>query len=115
MAGRKKRHSSQRRSVHRHRTPPGSPPGFINIPDDALKLKAKWMAFGVDSVIEEEINSVDEITTRLSAHPEKVHWLEVKGFGNKALLEQIADTFKIHRLQLEDVVNLYQRPKMEEC
>ena len=43
-----------------------------------------------------------------------LHSLSQNLFSNKLFFEQLADNFGIHRLQMEDVVNVYQRPKVEE-
>jgi magnesium transporter len=96
------------------RPPPGSAPGVINVPDDALKMNLRTFVYDQEFMRESELHTLDEIKDQLKSFPDKVHWFDIKGFGNKAFLEQLADFFEIHRLQLEDVVNVYQRPKVEE-
>ncbi len=96
------------------RSPPGSAPGVINLPDDALKPNVKCFIYNNDFLEERKLNSIQEIKAVLEAHTDKVLWFDIKGFGNKLFLEQLADLFNIHLLQMEDVVNVYQRPKIEE-
>lgn len=96
------------------RSPPGTAPGVINVPDDALKLSVKSFTYDEETIIEKELHSLDEIKLQLQSNPEKVNWFDIKGFSNRTFLEQLADYFSIHRLQMEDVVNVYQRPKVEE-
>jgi magnesium transporter len=96
------------------RPPPGTAPGFINIPDDALKLNIRSFVYDMESMNESELHNLDEIKAQLQGNPGKVLWFDIKGFGNKVFLEQLADFFGIHRLQMEDVVNVYQRPKVED-
>src|SRR4051812_3949091 len=96
------------------RSPPGTAPGVINVPEDALKLNVHSFVFDADTISEKELNSLQEIKTQLAMQPDKIHWFDIKGFGNRDFLEQLADFFGIHRLQMEDVVNVYQRPKVEE-
>jgi magnesium transporter len=43
-----------------------------------------------------------------------VSWLNVCGLGNSEVIQKIGDTFKIHPLTLEDVLNTQQRPMFEE-
>ncbi len=106
--------STRNRTRKIRRTPPGSAPGIINVPDDAAKLSLHTIVYDQNTIYEADLNSLAEIKTQLQNSPDKIHWFDVKGFANKQLLEQIADFFGIHRLQLEDVVNVYQRPKVEE-
>ncbi len=63
---------------------------------------------------EKELKTVAEIKDIVNASPDKMHWIDVKGFGDQIFLEQLAEAFGIHRLQMEDVVNVYQRPKIED-
>ncbi len=106
--------NSRHRSKKIRRAPPGSAPGVINLPDDAVKLSLHSIVYDQNSINESDLSSISEIRTQLQNSPDKIHWFDVKGFGNKLFLEQLADFFGIHRLQLEDVVNVYQRPKVEE-
>jgi magnesium transporter len=96
------------------RSPPGSAPGVINPPDDALKPSVKCFVYDKDSIEEKTLTMVNEIRSVYESNPDKVMWFDIKGFGNKLFLEQLADLFNIHLLQMEDVVNVYQRPKAEE-
>ncbi len=96
------------------RSPPGTAPGAINVADDALKPVIRSFTYDNETVKEYEIYSLVEMQNQLKHSPEKLHWFQVKGLGDKLFLEQLADHFKIHRLQMEDVVNTYQRPKAEE-
>ena len=108
------RRTSRLRGKRIKRSPPGTAPGVINIPEDALKMQVKCINYDQDSIEEKELYTLDEIKAQLQNNPNKVNWFDIKGFGNRIFLEQLADFFGIHRLQLEDVVNVYQRPKVEE-
>lgn len=95
-------------------SPPGTAPGAIVIPSDALDLKIKSFCYNQSEFFEKELTGVGDIRNQLNSYPGHCHWFDIKGFGNKNFLEQLADCFSIHRLQMEDVVNVYQRPKAEE-
>lgn len=43
----------------------------------------------------------------------KVLWIDIIGLHDVALLEKIGTLFNIHKLTLEDILNVNQRPKME--
>ena len=43
-----------------------------------------------------------------------VKWINVDGINHIQLIEKIGEYFDIHRLSLEDIVHIYQRPKFEE-
>lgn len=109
-----RKHARNRRSRLIKRSPPGSAPGVINIPDDALKLSIRSFCYTEFSLQESELTTLEEIKRQLEQFPDKNHWFDIKGFSNRNFLEQLADFFGIHRLQMEDVVNVYQRPKIEE-
>ncbi|NES80300.1 MAG: hypothetical protein F6K10_01840 [Moorea sp. SIO2B7] len=44
---------------------------------------------------------------------ESVSWVDVSGLGNERTLQQLGQLFQLHPLILEDVVNVPQRPKVE--
>lgn len=44
----------------------------------------------------------------------RVVWVDVEGLGNAQLIEQLGELFQLHRLALEDVVNVHQRAKVED-
>lgn len=90
----------------------GLPPGTLQIDPDAPPPRLRVMAFGPDAFLEAAIDDVGALRPILAEHP--VVWLNVDGLGDEAVLRQIAALFDIHTLALEDVVNVSQRPKVEE-
>lgn len=93
---------------------PGTTPGTLNIPGDALPTRTTVFSYSADRFEEKEIHSIDELKQHLSQRQNLTHWMDVKGVKDKTYLENLAEHFGIHKLQLEDVVNSYQRPKAEE-
>lgn len=65
-------------------------------------------------LVESQSLDLHSVNDRLEKFPEQIHWVELRGFGNRILLENFCHSFGIHRLEMEDVINTYQRPKMEE-
>jgi magnesium transporter len=45
---------------------------------------------------------------------QSVTWVNVDGLGNAALLEELGNAFGLHRLALEDTLNVPQRPKLDD-
>ncbi|MBK9401064.1 MAG: magnesium/cobalt transporter CorA [Bacteroidetes bacterium] len=96
------------------RTLPGAAPGAISLSPDAVPPKLYLTSFSAELLKETPVDSLDMIKERIKSHPDLLHWVELKGFGNRALLENFCHEFGIHRLEMEDVINTYQRPKLEE-
>ncbi len=104
-----------RASVRRKKNvAPGSSPGMYVPTTDALKPIIKVYSYDKEILEEHELKNVSEIKKQLAAKPDQTHWIEIKGFGDSKMLEEISTTFSIHRLEMEDVVHSYQRPKLEE-
>ncbi len=108
-----KKHRSPHRYRKQKRAAPGTAPGVISVPEDALVLTARTIMYNEQSITETEIKTTAEIKEQLEKYPNHIHWFDVKGFKDKPFLERMGDLFGILRLQMEDVVNVYQRPKME--
>lgn len=61
-----------------------------------------------------KIETVQELDEHLVKNKELTTWIDIKGLGNLELLEFIGKKFGIHELVVEDIVNLNQRPKLDE-
>ncbi len=90
---------------------PGSIPGTLNIPDDAAPTELAFISFDADQAVRKKLQSPEECLPYLEQN--MVAWLDVRGLGTEAILQQIGSTFRLHPLVLEDVVNVPQRPKLE--
>jgi magnesium transporter len=89
----------------------GASPGTLIIPQQAPTPRIHAIHYGPDRVEESDIESLDELDRAF--HDETVSWIDVQGFGDKGLMQAIGEKFGFHRLLLEDVVNVPQRPKTE--
>lgn len=58
------------------------------------------------------VRSVGELKGLLT--PDHVHWINVQGLGDAELMREMGDLFSIHPLALEDVLDVSQRPKIEQ-
>jgi magnesium transporter len=88
------------------------PPGTLKAPVDAHPSRLEIMAWGPDSLEEPEHARVEDLARLRAAH--SIVWVNVVGLSDVELLEQIGQEFGLHRLALEDAVNIPQRPKVED-
>lgn len=101
--------------IRKHkRNLPGASPGSMVIADDASRPRILLTSFSRDIIREHPMGSLEDIKKEIAQFPELIHWIEIRGFGDRQLLEGICEEFNIHRLEMEDVINTYQRPKLEE-
>jgi magnesium transporter len=97
-----------------HRAPPGTAPGTIIIDPEAMKPAIRMIAYAADCLVERKVAAVDEIPAFFAEHAQcAVHWANVDGLGDAKVLSRLGEIFQLHRLALEDVVNVHQRPKLE--
>jgi magnesium transporter len=103
------------RAERRHRPrrpPPGSSPGTLTSEEDAAPPAITALLYGPDVVEEREILSVSELAELRGARP--VLWVNVNGVGHPSTLHEIGALFGLHRLALEDIAHVPQRPKVED-
>jgi magnesium transporter len=92
----------------------GQRPGTLNIRPGALKPRLFLMSYNDDVFTEAEYTDrYDELLDELRQHPELKHWIDVRGYGDLPLIERMMQEFGLHPLQMEDVLNDYQRAKID--
>ena len=91
---------------------PGSMPGTLNIEDDADLPEIVLIDYNRDRV--ERISNLTPEACAEHLDTESVSWLDVKGLGSENILQRLGKVFGLHPLVLEDVVNVPQRPKVED-
>jgi magnesium transporter len=97
--------------IHR-RTEPGTSPGVI-LPDPAhRKPTIHVMAYGANGVMEHDVADPDMAFELVGRQP--VTWINVEGLGDARTIERFGELFGLHRLALEDTVNVHQRAKVED-
>lgn len=103
------------RAIHRrakgHPTP-GSPPGTLLADPDAPIPEIRVIAYGPDDFVEQDITDLGTIPGFLERWP--VTWVNVDGLGNVEVIQRLGEIFGLHRLSIEDVVHVRQRPKVED-
>lgn len=108
----KKKSRKRRRPRIRRRTPPGGSPGTVKVAKDAPTPVIHVIAFGPDKVVEEKIENLERLSNFVGKWP--VTWINVEGLGDADTIMDLGAMFGLHRLALEDVVNVHQRAKVEE-
>lgn len=90
----------------------GARPGTLVIPEQSPAPRFKVIRYNADDVTHADIENVEQLREHLVEGC--ITWVDVQGFGNPSLMQQIGDLFQLHPLMLEDIINAPQRPKVEE-
>jgi magnesium transporter len=91
---------------------PGSLPGTLSIEEDAPAPVIVLIDYDELRATREQITTPEECTPYLDS--DSVSWVDVQGLGNEDILQRLGNVFNLHPLLLEDVVNVPQRPKVED-
>lgn len=91
---------------------PGSMPGTLNIEADASPPVIFLIDYNETKAVRIKINEPEDCAAYLDT--ESVSWVDVEGLGNEDVLRRVGKVFGLHPLVLEDVVNVPQRPKIDE-
>lgn len=92
----------------------GSKPGHLYVPVNAIAPRFFLMSFKEDLFEEVELPNYTELLQRVRERPDARHWIDIRGYGDLSLLEHLVHDFSLHPLHIEDVINDYQRPKVED-
>ncbi|GAA6616231.1 magnesium/cobalt transporter CorA [Scytonema sp. NUACC26] len=111
----KNRPSSQedrQSSVDRYTHQPGTIPGFLYISPDSPPPEISLIDYNAINVVRKEIATPEECAFYLDT--QSISWVEVQGLGDEGILRRLGNVFALHPLVLEDIVNVAERPKIEE-
>src|SRR5262245_36097116 len=92
--------------------PPGSVPGALAIPAGAPRPRLHAFVYDAEHVAEHDLTDLETLG-QLCTAPQKL-WLDVQGLGDEQVLRRLGELFGLHPLLLADVVNVPQRPKVED-
>ena len=90
----------------------GAPPGTLIAAEEALPTTLTARGISETRVETFENVNVDQLA-QLRSDWSKV-WIDVVGLRDTDTLRQLGDLFQLHDLALEDVVNVRQRPKVQD-
>ncbi|MDJ0687412.1 MAG: magnesium/cobalt transporter CorA [Xenococcaceae cyanobacterium MO_188.B32] len=91
---------------------PGSIPGTLNIEEDAKPSEIVLIDYNADYANHLSNLTPEECGNYLDTN--SVSWVDVQGLGSADILQRLGKVFGLHPLILEDVVNVPQRPKVED-
>jgi len=91
---------------------PGTMPGTLQIEPDAPTPVIRLTDYGEGSLVQQFLATPEACRPYLDSS--SVSWVDVRGLGNEPILQGLGQVFNLHPLVLEDVVNVPQRPKVEE-
>ena len=91
---------------------PGSIPGTFFIADRAKPSEITLIDYNSDRHQYGTNLTPEDCIAHLST--ESVSWVDVGGLGDRATLEKLGEVFELHPLVLADIVNVPQRPKLED-
>jgi len=97
--------------IHR-RTAPGSPPGIVLADPSQPAPTIHVIAYGTNGVVDRDVVTPDEAHAVVGQQP--LTWINVEGLGDANAIERFGELFGLHRLALEDTVNVHQRAKVED-
>ncbi len=107
---------NRKRRIHAspfsRRSLPGSAPGTLVVDPEAPKPKIHVVAYGEDKILEKDIEDVPAVRSILNQWP--VTWINVVGLGDLSVITKLGEIFNLHRLTLEDIINVHQRAKVEQ-
>ncbi|MDM9385304.1 magnesium/cobalt transporter CorA [Chlorogloeopsis sp. ULAP01] len=91
---------------------PGTLPGTIIIDADASPSVIELIDYDQTNAIYKQVATPEECAAYLDT--ESVSWVDVSGLGSEDILQRLRTVFDLHPLVLEDVVNVPERPKVED-
>jgi magnesium transporter len=91
---------------------PGDMPGTLIVDADAPPPIIFLIDYNQTKVTRKQLNTPEECTPYLDR--ESVSWVDVQGLGSADILHRLGKVFGLHPLVLEDVVNVPERPKIED-
>lgn len=99
-------------STQHSRTPPGALPGTLVVDPDAPMPTITVFGYGPTGYVEQQVEGPQDIPKFVEEWP--MIWVNVDGLGDRDVLQQLGTMFELHRLALEDVVGVHQRPKVDQ-
>ena len=93
---------------------PGTSPGSIQLFEGALTPKITAYSYNASEYHHAELESVNALDLHFKKYSTLTHWIDIRGIGDLTLFDYLEKKFNIHKLVLEDIANIQQRPKIDE-
>src|SRR5262249_12935091 len=100
--------------VHKRVKKAGQPPGTAIYTGDKVKneIIITAISFDAEHCDEKISNKLEDVFSPQQAG--KNNWINVEGLHDTTLIKTLAERFHLHPLTVEDILNVGQRPKIEE-
>jgi magnesium transporter len=106
------RHAAATRHGFDHTLHPHTRPGTIIVPPGSLPPLLQLTAYGPQQIVEKRNATLAQVRDLRGKHP--VLWIDAVGLGDAAIIEELGESLGLHRLSLEDMINVPQRSKVED-
>jgi magnesium transporter len=106
-----KRRTRELRRRMQQQKPPGTSPGTLIVDPDAPKPILSVIAYGPKEIVERVVTDPAELKALQARFP--LVWLNVDGLGDAATLLKVGEVFGLHKLALEDVLDVNKRAKVD--
>ncbi len=93
------------------RSRPGAPPGTIRHDPALGRPRLDVIGYGPEGFEEADVSGPEELAGWMGRHA--VLWINVVGLGDAEVVRAVGELAGVHKLALEDAVNVHQRPKCE--
>jgi len=114
MLGSVKRRSLARRLLGKSAKEPGAPPGsLVHVGDTLTEKPTLWAVRYRDGEFQEVQDASQQVCETARDGP-GVKWINLDGLHETSLVESLAQSYGIHALVAEDILNTSHRPKFEE-
>ncbi len=103
------------RKKHKQKSKLGLAPGSLVFTGQQKMTNVDITVFNYDESFsaEHKPHSLSEVE-ELIRNPKGVTWINIDGLHDESLIEGLSDFLKIHKLTMEDILSVGQRPKLEE-
>ncbi|MBL8014033.1 MAG: magnesium and cobalt transport protein CorA, partial [Candidatus Omnitrophica bacterium] len=99
--------------IRRGKSKVGVPPGsLIYVGDKRAPMRITMFDYNADRYVEKVITNLEECIP--SKNQNSITWINVDGLADTSFIAKLDQSFGVHPLVLEDIVNTDQRPKMED-
>ncbi len=113
MPRKKPKKTKRRHRRFQRRSAAGSTAGVVMVDQNAPPPQVTAMSFGPNEFESVESADIEKIHA-LHQKKRPVLWVHVAGLGSGEMILQLGKEFSLHRLALEDVVNVHQTVKVED-
>ncbi len=87
-------------------------PGTLTAHSGGADSLVSVIAYGPEKLLEDETSDLSKLEALVSSYP--VVWINIVGLGSLDILTEVGEQLGLHRLALEDVLNIPQRPKLDD-